>query len=66
MRTQLAQFTLCGDGLCVGRDSGDAVSSEYRSPARSRAGRSCQVEVNVGDDHYVDLEKQAAAMMARE
>ena len=30
------QFTLCGDGLCVGRDSGDAVSSEYTSPAASR------------------------------
>ena len=37
-----------------------------RRPARSRAGRSCQVEVNVGDDQYLDLEKQAAAMMARE
>ena len=34
MRTQAAQFTLCGDGLCVGRDSADAVSSEYRSPFR--------------------------------
>ena len=41
MRTQLAQFTLCGDGLCVGRDSADAVSKEYTlARARSRAARS--------------------------
>ena len=29
MRTQVGTFTLCGDGLCVGRDSSDPVSSEY-------------------------------------
>jgi arylsulfatase len=66
MRTQLAYFTLCGDGLCVGRDSADAVSKEYASPARFKGGTILQVEVNVGEDHYVDLEKQAAAMLARE
>ena len=66
MRTQLAQFTLCGDGLCVGRDSADAVSKEYTSPARFKGGTIVQVEVNVGDDQYVDLEKQAMAMLARE
>jgi hypothetical protein len=66
MRTQLAQFTLCGDGLCIGRDSGDAVSGEYKAPATFKGGTILQVEVNVGDDQYVDLEKQAAAMMARE
>ena len=48
MRTQAAQFTLCGDGLCVGRDSADAVSSEYKSPFRFRGGRVIQVEVNLG------------------
>ena len=58
MRTQLAQFTLCGDGLCVGRDSADAVTRRStRSPARFKGGTIVQVEVNVGDDQYVDLEK---------
>ena len=57
MRTQLAQFTLCGDGLCVGRDSGDAVSKEYTAPATFKGGTILQVEVNVGDDQYVDLER---------
>ena len=66
MRTQLAQFTLCGDGLCVGRDSGDAVSKEYTRARTFKGGTIVQVEVDVGDDRYVDLEKEAAAMMARE
>ncbi len=66
MRTQQAQFTLCGDGLCVGRDSADAVSREYRSPFRFKGGTIHQVEVDVGDDQYIDLEKHAAAMLARE
>jgi arylsulfatase len=29
MRAQVGKFTLCGDGLCVGYDSADAVSEEY-------------------------------------
>jgi arylsulfatase len=66
MRTQPGYFTLCGDGLCVGRDSADAVSKEYRSPFRFEGGTIDQVEVNVGDDQYLDLEKHAAAMLARE
>jgi arylsulfatase len=66
MRTQLALFTLCGDGLCIGRDSADAVSKEYTTPYRFKGGTIAQVEVNVGADQYVDLEKEAAAMLARE
>jgi hypothetical protein len=66
LRTQLAQFTLCGDGLCVGRDSADAVSREYKAPYRFKGGTIAQVEINVGDDRYVDLEREAAAMFARE
>ena len=31
MKTQPAKFTLSGDGLCVGYDSGDAVSADYKS-----------------------------------
>ena len=40
MRTQPAKFTLSGDGLCVGYDSGDAVSELYKSPGNSPAARS--------------------------
>jgi arylsulfatase len=66
MRTQIGMFTLCGDGLCIGRDSADAVSAQYKSPYRFNGGTIHQVEVNVGDDQYLDLEKHAAAMLARE
>ena len=67
MRTQPAHFTLCGDGLCIGRDSADAgQQASTRRRFAFTGGTIHQVEVNVGDDQYVDLEKQAAAMMARE
>ena len=66
MRTQPGKFTLCGDGLCVGRDSSDAVSSLYSAPATFKGGTILQVEVNVGDDQYLDLEKEAMAALARE
>ena len=66
MRAQIGAFTLCGDGLCIGRDSADSVSAEYKSPSRFNGGTIHQVEVNVGDDQYLDLEKEATAMLARE
>jgi arylsulfatase A-like enzyme len=66
MRTQPGKFTLCGDGLCVGRDSSDAVSSLYTAPAEFKGGKIMQVEVNVGADQYLDLEREAMAALARE
>ena len=44
----------------------DAVSAEYQAPYRFTGGTIHQVEVNVGDDQYLDLERDAAAMLARE
>ena len=38
MRTQVGKFTLSGDGLCVGFDSGDAVSAHYKSPGEFKGG----------------------------
>jgi arylsulfatase A-like enzyme len=66
IRTQVAQFTLCGDGFCVGRDSSDAVSSLYSAPGTLTGARVRHLEVTLGDDQYVDLERAAAAMLARE
>jgi arylsulfatase len=66
MRTQPGKFTLSGDGLCIGRDSGDNVSQEYRSPAAFTGGRILGVAVNVGREQYLDLEKTAAAALAVE
>ncbi len=66
MRTQVSNFALCGDGLCIGRDSGDPVSSSYPQPSEFQGGTIAQVEVSVADDHYVDLEREAFAALARD
>ena len=66
MRTQPGHFALCGEGLTIGRDSGAPVSAEYAPPFAFTGGRIRRVEVSLGDDQYLDLESEAAAMMARE
>jgi arylsulfatase len=64
MRTQPGKFTLSGDGLCVGRDSGDAVSQEYTSPGEFKGGTIMGVAVSVEEAKYVALEKLAATAFA--
>jgi arylsulfatase len=64
MKTQPGKFTLSGDGLCVGRDSGDAVSEEYRTPGTFKGGTIHFVGVTVEKASYLDLEKLAAAALA--
>jgi arylsulfatase A-like enzyme len=64
MRAQVGKFTLSGDGLCVGRDSGDAVSSQYKSPGTFAGGTILGVAVSIEKAQYLDLEKMAAAAFA--
>jgi hypothetical protein len=64
VRAQVGKFTLSGDGLCVGRDSGDAVSHEYQSPGTFKGGTILGVGVSVEEKQYLDLEKIAAAAYA--
>jgi hypothetical protein len=64
MKTQPGKFTLSGDGLCVGRDSGDAVSQEYQTPGEFQGGKIQAVGVTVEKAQYLDLEKLAAGAMA--
>ncbi len=64
MKTQLGKFTLSGDGLCIGRDSGDAVSEEYLTPGAFTGGTIKFVGVTVEKGQYIDLEKLAAGAMA--
>jgi arylsulfatase len=56
MRTQTGKFTLSGDGLCIGFDSGDAVSEEYKSPGSFKGGTILGVGVDVSPEVYLDLE----------
>ena len=68
IKTQPGQFMFAGEGLCVGRDSGEAVTSDYPngSPHRFTGGTIKRVAVDVSGDPYVDLEHEAQAMLMRE
>jgi arylsulfatase A-like enzyme len=65
-RTQTGHYALAGEGLCIGYDSGDAVSSEYKPKFPFAGGRILKVIYDVADDAYVDLERKLAAAMARD
>jgi arylsulfatase len=47
MKTQPAKFTLSGEGQCVGYDSGDAASTEYKAPGKFTGGTIDGVGVTV-------------------
>jgi hypothetical protein len=68
IRTQPGKFSIAGEGLCVGRDSGEPVTDDYpgRAPWRFAGGTIKRVVVDVSGEPYVDLEQEAAAMLARE
>ncbi|NUP84054.1 MAG: arylsulfatase [Nonomuraea sp.] len=66
IRTNGGHFALCGEGLCIGYDSGDAVSSEYTPKFDFTGGRISKVVFDVADDAYVDVERHYAAAMARD
>ncbi len=66
MRAQVGKFTLSGDGLCVGYDSGDAVSKQYEAPGKFKGGTILGVGVTVEKEQYLDLEKEAGAAFSRD
>jgi arylsulfatase len=68
IKTQPGMFMLAGEGLCVGRDSGESVTDDYPGvhPYPFTGGTIKRVAVDVSGDPYVDLEREAQAMLARE
>jgi arylsulfatase len=66
IRTIAAFYALCGEGLCIGYDSGDAVSALYAPKFEWTGGEIVKVVFDVADDAYVDVERQLAAAMARD
>jgi arylsulfatase len=67
IRTVLGHFSLCGEGLCIGYDSGDAVSSRYvGSRFEFSDGTIHKVVFDIADDAYVDLEAHYAAALSRD
>jgi arylsulfatase len=66
IRTIASRFALCGEGLCIGYDDGDAVSHEYKPKFPFTGGRIVKVVFDLVDDQYVDVEARFAAAMARD
>ena len=68
IKTQPGMFSLAGEGLCVGRDSGEPVTSDYAGDHAHRfaGGTIKRVAVDVSGDPFIDLEREALAMLARE
>ena len=66
MRAQIGPFTLCGDGLCVGYDSADPVSRSYPPGFPFTGGKILGVAVDISEEQYLDLEREAAAAFARD
>ena len=57
-----------GEGLTVGRDGGEAVSPDYPGarPWAFTGGTIHRVAVDVSGEPYLNLEREAQAMMMRE
>jgi arylsulfatase A-like enzyme len=68
IKTQPGKFVIGGEGLCVGRDSGSGVTSDYpgTEPFRFTGGTIRRVAVDVSGEPYVNLEREAEALLMRE
>jgi arylsulfatase A-like enzyme len=66
--TQPGNFSLVGEGLNVGKDPGEAVTADYsgQRPFGITGGTVKEVIVDVSGEPFIDLEREAAAMFARE
>ncbi|HEU4947293.1 MAG TPA: arylsulfatase [Kribbella sp.] len=68
IKTQPGKFSIAGEGLCVGRDSGEPITDDYpgEAPWSFTGGTIRRVAVDVSGEPFIDLEREAAAMVARE
>ena len=69
IKTQPGKFSLAGEGLCVGRDSGDPVTDDYPGDdavARSPAARSSASPSTSAASPTSTWSAKPQAMLARE
>jgi arylsulfatase A-like enzyme len=68
IKTQPGKFMIGEEGLCVGRDSGEPVTDDYPGapPHRFTGGTLKRVAVDVSGEPYLNLEREAEAMLIRE
>jgi hypothetical protein len=65
-RTQSGHYALAGEGLALGRDTGDPVSKEYMGQFPFAGGQIFKVVYDIADDMYIDQERRLAAVLARD
>jgi hypothetical protein len=66
IRTMSGHFSCCGEGLCIGYDSSDPVTTDYPCRFDYTGGEIVKVVFDIADDAYIDLERHFAAAMARD
>ena len=68
IKLQPGSYMIAGEGLAVGRDVGDPVTRDYpgERPYRFTGGTIKRVAVDVSGEPYIDLEREAQAMLMRE
>ena len=68
IKTQPGKFMIAGEGLCIGRDRGAGVTDDYpgKQPWQFKGGTIRRVAVDVSGAPYIDIEREAAAMLMRE
>ena len=68
IKTQPGKFMLAGEGLCIGRDGGSGVTGDYPGvePWAFTGGTIRRLAVDVSGEPYIDLEREAQAMLMRE
>ncbi|MGW0175489.1 arylsulfatase [Rhodococcus sp. NPDC003322] len=68
IRTQPGKFGIAGEGLTVGRSTGETVTDDYpgTAPWAFTGGTLDRVAIDVSGEPYVDLEREAVAMLSRE
>jgi arylsulfatase len=66
--TQPGNFSLVGEGLNVGKDPAEPITDDYSgtSPFAFTGGVIQEAIVDVSGEPFIDLEKEAIALMARE
>jgi arylsulfatase A-like enzyme len=64
--TQPGAFCLVGDGICVGRDSASAVSTDYTSPFPFSGGTIDKVIVDLAGEPFLDHEREVMAWVMRD
>jgi hypothetical protein len=68
IKIQPGAYMIAGEGLAIGRDVGDPVTPDYpgERPYRFTGGTIKRVAVDVSGEPYIDMEREAQAMLMRE